>query len=189
MTRLLDGIRTDHRNFVRLLKLLERETGHLADGTFTNLPLMTDLMQYFVNYPDIHHHPIEDRIFAMLRERDPNVADTIDEIHAEHTSMGEASERIRDQVVAIGGAGVVSRERLVDELREFIELYRSHMNREEAELLGVAEAQLDTAAWRSIEKDFAGSVDPVFGESVDGHYAALYQAILAEAGSEQAKPG
>lgn len=181
MTQALDRIQADHRNATRLLKLLERETDRLAAGEFTDYPLLSDIMHYIVNHSDLYHHPLEDEMFAILKRKNPNMADSVDECHGEHERMAQDSEALLDRVTEIQGNAVFPRDEVVSQIRAFVELYRRHMQREEDELLPAIRDQLDNDDWRAIAAAIAVQDDPLFGKNRREEYQALYKVILAEA--------
>ncbi|MBI1732837.1 MAG: hemerythrin domain-containing protein [Gammaproteobacteria bacterium] len=182
MNSVINRIQQDHQNTERLLQLIERETAHLEHGDFTNVPLLSDIMHYFVNYPDLYHHPLEDQVFAVMKKRDPSSAAKVDQLYSEHVQMAEASEGLLERTMELQGNAVTPRGKLVQEFRDYVRQYRAHMNREEQELLPAAEKVLEAADWKSLEKQFATGADPLFGQILQRQYQSLYKVIMAEAG-------
>ena len=182
MNTVIDRIQQDHRNTEQLLKLMEQETDHLEAGDFTNLPLLFDIMHYFVNYPDLYHHPLEDQVFAVLKKKTPAVAGKVDQLYSEHVRMGEASESLLDLTTELQGDAVTPRKEVVRELRDYVRQYREHIDREERELLPAAAKALDANDWQVLEKQFATNTDPLFGRVLQRQYQTLYKVIMAEAG-------
>lgn len=182
MNTVIDRIHLDHRNTEQLLRLMDQETDHLETGDFTNLPLLSDIMHYFVNYPDLYHHPLEDQVFAVLKKKAPALAGKVDQLYSEHVQMGEASESLLELTTELQGNAVTPRDRVVRAFRDFVRQYREHLHREERELLPAAEKTLETSEWRLLEKQFATGTDPVFGKLLQRQYQALYKVIMAESG-------
>jgi len=182
MNTVIDRIHLDHRNTGQLLRIMEQETDHFDTGEFTNLPLLSDIMHYFVNYPDLYHHPLEDQVFALLKKKTPAFAARVDKLYSEHVSMGEASESLLELVTELQGNAVTPRTRVVQAFRDYLRQYREHMDREEKELLPAAEKALETADWSLLEKHYATNADPLFGKVLQRQYQSLYKVIMAEAG-------
>ena len=180
MSEAIARIYADHRNVASLLRLLEHESRQLEQGEFTDYKLISDIMNYFVNYPDIYHHPLEDAIFAVLKNKDPNVADDVDKISAEHMTMVRDSQKILDDVTRIMGGDVVQRDDIVRELQEYVERYWRHMSAEEQTLLQKAESELDDDDWNAVDADSVRHEDPLFGKALKDEYQTLFQNILAQ---------
>jgi hemerythrin-like domain-containing protein len=184
MPKAIDRIQSDHRNAAALLSLMEQETVKMEAGEHTDFRLLTDIMHYFANYPDVYHHPLEDRIFDVLCVKDPDRAADVERIRAEHATMARASEALYDLMTQLQGNAVFTRDEVVGELRKYTGCYRRHMQVEEDVLLPAAAAALDAADWAAIEKDSAADEDPLFGKAINDQYRTLYRVILAEAGTE-----
>jgi hemerythrin-like domain-containing protein len=182
MNSVIDRIHQDHRNTEQLLGLMERETGHLESGDYTNLPLLADIMHYFVNYPDMYHHPLEDQVFALLKKRAPTAAKKVDQMYGEHVQMGESSESLLERTTELQGNAVTPRDKVVQQFREYARRYHEHIHREEQDLLPAAMKALNPGDWQSLEKQFATNSDPLFGQVLQRQYQALYKVIMAEAG-------
>lgn len=178
----IDRILQDHRNSEQLLALVERETAQLEKGEFANMPLLADIMHYFVNYPDLYHHPLEDQLFAVMKKKSPAIAAKVDQVYSEHVQMGEAAEGLLERTTEMQGNAMTPREKVIGEFRDYVTLYRNHIRREEQELLPVAGRTLDVNDWGSLEKRFATSTDPLFGQMLQRQYQTLYEVIMAEAG-------
>jgi hemerythrin-like domain-containing protein len=182
MNTVIQRIHADHRNTERLLALVARETTHLEAGDYTNVPLLADIMHYFVNYPDLYHHPLEDQLFAVLKKKAPSASARVDQIYSEHVQMAEESEALLERTTELQGNAVTPRDKVVQEFRAFVERYRAHIEREEKELLPIAEQCLDAGDWQALEKQFATNADPLFGRILQRQYQTLYNVIMAEAG-------
>ena len=181
MSKLIENLHEDHKNIARLLQLLKDQLSHLQAGEFTDFPLLADIMHYFANYPDRHHHPCEDIIFEVLSEKDESAKYAIDRILDEHKKMLNASNRLYDEFNQLQGNAIFSREKLVNELGDYIEKYYQHMNKEENELLPLAEKVLSENDWAAISDKIGVQEDPLFGETLDKEYESLYRSIMSTA--------
>ena len=182
MNTVIDRIHLDHRNTEQLLRIIEQETDHFDTGDFTNLPLLSDVMHYFVNYPDQYHHPLEDQIFALLKKKSPAFAARVDKLYNEHVSMGEASESLLEMITELQGNAVLPRSQIVQAFRDYLRQYREHIDREDKEMMPAAEKALEANDWKQLEKQFATNADPLFGKILQRQYQSLYKVIMAEAG-------
>ena len=180
MSNVIDSLQQDHRNISRLLGLLEKQVDHFAAGEYTDFQIVTDIMHYFMNYPDVYHHPHEDIVFAALKSKNINVADLIDEISTEHQNMAKESADIYDAMKHIQGNAIYSREEIVTRLRDYIANYYSHINKEEDKLFALAKSTLEDEDWQKIDTEVTGTDDPLFGKIQDREYQDLYKMILSE---------
>ena len=180
VARVVDKLLQDHKNIITLLALMEKQVQHFVAGEYVDYQILSDIMHYFVNQPDVYHHPHEDIIFAALKLKDINVADLIEEISAEHDLMAKASSTINDELKLIQGNAIFSRQEIVRQLKDFIKRYHDHIIKEEQGLFALANSSLDAADWRRVEHEIEHNEDPLFGNTLRDEYQALYKAILSE---------
>ena len=180
MAKVIDDLLQDHKNIFILLNLLEKQTGHFVAGEYADYQILTDIMRYFINQPDVYHHPHEDIIFAALKRKNINVADLIDEITTEHQGMAAASAAIYDELKLIQGNAILPRNEIVHRLTDFISCYHAHISKEEKELFALARTTLDEADWRKVNDEINRNDDPLFGKTLDDEYKVLYKVIVAE---------
>lgn len=181
MSELIRRLRIDHGNFVRLLDVLEEELGRVTDEQGqVNYSLMQDIMVYMTHYPDQFHHPKEDLMFSRMAERDRALHTLIDGLAEEHLTLarkGSAFLRILQNVVD----GELVRRNAIESLgREYVETLRSHIETEEAQVLGIAETLLQEHDWAEIDSAMEHMEDPLFGPVVENDYHILYEHILQE---------
>ena len=139
----MNELRSDHRNMVQLLDLLDSETVRLLDSGEPDYDLVHDIMTYMSEYPDAVHHPKEDMIYRHIKSSHPDIDESLQLIETDHKALGEASSEIRRDIDAMGGDGAVSREALADSLRRYSESLRKHMYWEEKELFEIADTMDD----------------------------------------------
>jgi hemerythrin-like domain-containing protein len=59
---------------------------------------MSDILYYMIHYPDLFHHPREDVIFSRLMERDPSVAQGVEELARQHRVIAESGARLHENL-------------------------------------------------------------------------------------------
>ena len=74
MSELLPRLHEDHTNTLRLLTLIDRQAELMDGGGRPDWDIVQGVVDYFLTYPDLRHHPLEDQILARLRSRDPALA-------------------------------------------------------------------------------------------------------------------
>lgn len=179
MSTIIDTLHNDHKNIARLLGLLNKQVNIIEAGDNPDYRLMTNVMDYLVNYPDVHHHPHEDLVFDALKEKDINTADTIDEIVSEHQSMAVDSQTILDGLKQLQGNAILSRDEIVKKIRVYIQTYYAHMDKEEGELFSKARKLLTDEDWQTVQSEMKMIDDPLFGAILEEEYADLYKAIFS----------
>jgi hemerythrin-like domain-containing protein len=184
MLEIISNLRADHTNIAKLLQQLSAQAALLAKGEYINYQLLAEIMQYFINYPDIHHHPCEEQIFKLLRNHLPETGGTIDKITAEHNQIAKNGARILDDVKQIQGNAIFSRMDLSALLHAYIEAYKTHIETEERQLFQRAEQSLTPADWQEIVQAIKTCEDPLFGNALVGEYQSLYKSIMAQAVTE-----
>lgn len=142
-----------------------------------------DAIYYLTRFPDVTHHPLEDRIAERVRARDVLSTEFAEEIEAQHvTLMRQGRDLLRDLESAVREE-TMSPELLEVNIRLYAERLRHNMAVEELTLFPAALRQLDNEDWLEIEQSAAPTEpDPLFQGSVETRFAQLRQAIALEAG-------
>ena len=174
----LRALYDEHQSIAKLLKALERQGAVLREGGAVKLDVIARALQYFVHYPDLVHHPMEDLVYQRLIVRDPDIADRIDNIVAEHEAM-DARTRAFLALMELPKAGDLAWLAAVsDHLEDFIAAYWRHLKIEEGALFPRAHSKLTAADWADIEAAIDPRHDPLFGADVDRQYRELRGEIL-----------
>lgn len=173
----MNELRTDHRNMVQLLDLLDAETVRLADADEPDYDLVYDIMTYMSEYPDAVHHPKEDMIYRHLRTNHDDIEESLRHIETDHKALGMASHEIRRDIDAIAADGVVSREALAASLRKYSEDLRKHMYWEEKDLFELADTMDDDESWAELLKSYDEASDPLFGNQTERRFQKLFNGI------------
>jgi hemerythrin-like domain-containing protein len=189
MNKTLAQWHADHVNFARLLNLLEAQLDLFHAGRQPEYPLMLDIMYYMTHYPDALHHPKEDLVFALIRERAQNAAPQIDVLSAQHGLLKERGEELKRHFDDIVNGSIEPREGVEASAREYLNHFRRHMRIEETEVLPLASELLDDGDWSRIDAAIAHFEDPLFGSRTEERYAELRAQIARESGEERRARG
>jgi hemerythrin-like domain-containing protein len=175
----LEVLLEDHRNTSRLLDALERQIGIFAEAGTPDYDVIVGVAEYFLDYPDLCHHPKENVIAARLLAAHPVGAAAIANLAGEHTVAHERARRFRRTVRALLADSDIAREVVVDAARRFIAFERRHMQMEEETFFPIAERLLSPADWRAIEAELCEMTDPVFGAQVAQSFRTVSVRLLA----------
>lgn len=171
----------DHVNLSRVLEVLTLAVeGYDADDWYhPNMPLILDALEYIRTYPEVFHHPLEERSFDYLLQNklaDPAV---IKEIRAQHNELEEATERLQQQFDAIANDCVVPTEELKENFSEYLTLQMNHLQTENEKIFPVLE-KIDDRQWWDIASCMVLRQDPIFGDdSGREHFNTLAKTVIA----------
>jgi hemerythrin-like domain-containing protein len=182
MPRIIDRLQSEHRNLEQLVRLLDRQPSLLASVAAPNIALLVDTLYYLTRFPDVTHHPLEDRIVERLRDLDAQWAGLANEIEAQHGTLSrQGRDLLRDLESAVRQE-TMSPELVETNIRLYAERLRHNMAVEELALFPAAARLLDEEDWRTIEHS-AGPMepDPLFQTPVEARFAQLRQLIAGEA--------
>ena len=178
MTLSLEFIRDEHRNIAQVLKALDnlaRDNAELAKQA--NSDLFASMLYYLRVYPYAVHHPKEERhLFPAVAARDAGARAAVATLHKEHAEGYALLQRIETAAAEAGSEGELAR--LKGAIFAYVEHEYRHMEREEREILPVAEQVLAPEALLAIRRTFAVHADPVFSENIQAGFDALYRHII-----------
>jgi hemerythrin-like domain-containing protein len=181
----VERLLAEHRDLQRLVGLLERQPSLSADATAPNIGLLVDAMFYLTRFPDVTHHPLEDRITERLLARRALDAELGAEIEAQHARLArQGLDLLRDLEGALREESM-SHELAADNMRLYAERLRHNMAFEELTLFPAALRHLDEDDWRIIGPTaHADPPDPLFHSQVQARFLQLHEAIAQEAGCD-----
>jgi len=191
----LQRLHQDHVNLLRLMAVLERQLGFFDSGTRPDWDIVQGVIDYLLTYPDLRHHPLEDRILKRIQIRHPAAAQPFAGLEAEHRELAAALRRIAAATAQLLQDAAMAREGYSHLLRDFLAQQRRHLRLEEAGLFPLAEQLLDENDWQEVGSQTPGLADPL-GDPADHRFQVLrWQLAHWEAAdretraNEEARPG
>ncbi len=173
MPSVLDKLHQDHVNLARCLDFLDGELAKLGGNTEPDFELMQDVMRYVTSYPDVYHHPWEDRIFARLRTHPKVDSSEIDSVLGEHEQLAMHGQRFLDALVALEADAILRTDTFVSLATNYTQLQRVHLDHEEGRLFKLADQLLSDADWAAIEAADERPTDPLFGAELKAEFARI----------------
>ena len=173
--------RADHRNYARLLDLIEQQVDAFHAGKRPNYELLHSIVYYLRHYPDRFHHPREDVAFARLVKRDPQLQLEIARRIQEHVVIAAAGEELLKCVNEIIAGGVIGRAMLEAAAATYLVYYRHHLATEERHVIPRAVELLTPADWAAVAA-IPIEPDPLFGDDSDARYGELREQIAGWSG-------
>lgn len=178
MSEIIDKLEQEHANIEKLLDVLEGELSAFAKAEPVYYELILDIIDYFLDYPDLAHHPKEDLIYQKLRERDPKVAAQVGDLEAEHQNVGTLTREFAQTVRAVLLDTEISREDVVRAAKSFIDFQRRHLEMERTTFFPAALGALNEADWVAIDAAAQDRPDPLFNGVAAQRYERLYRDIM-----------
>jgi hemerythrin-like domain-containing protein len=180
MKDVMRGLYQDHVHLAEIANIARQELEALEAGEEAEYSLLEDVMRYVTGYPDMHHHPTEDIVFAQLKVRFPDAGKHVDRILSEHAHLLERSRRFLEAIQAVEEGTIMRRDEFVHRGQAYLRLLGEHMRVEESRLFPMAQKHLSDADWAEIGGRVKQQADPVFGASVDEDYRQLWQRIQSQ---------
>jgi hemerythrin-like domain-containing protein len=178
MAEAIRVLRQEHANMASLVKSLDWQLGEFERGGKPDYDIIRSIIDYFMSFPNLFHHPKEDLVFARLTVRAPHIAEKIGDLRREHEALGARSREFAAGIKAVLDEAQVPRESLIRWAKAFIDLQWKHMHMEENDFFPAALECLTTDDWREVEAQMTTPDDPLFGEHVGERFEALRKKIL-----------
>jgi hemerythrin-like domain-containing protein len=178
MSEVIHVIQKEHANMAALVKALEKQLTDFERGITPDYDVIRGVLNYFLSFPDIYHHPKEDLVFQRLREVAPDRAADLGDLRRDHEELDGRTREFAEGITAVLDEAQVPREAVLRWGKAFIELQREHMMMEESRFLPLAEESLSDDDWKALEAVMTNQEDPLFGENVGEQFETLRKNIL-----------
>ncbi|MBB5047390.1 hemerythrin-like domain-containing protein [Rhodopseudomonas rhenobacensis] len=178
MSKMIEILQEEHRNISRLLNVLEQELKVFDRRERPDYEIFQAIIQYFQEFPDRCHHPKEDVVFEILKQRSPAVTAAVGDIQSDHRLEAERLRRFSQMVDDILADQEIPRQTVHIAAEDFIDHQRRHMAKEENLLFPAALDTLTPADWAKIDARVDDRKDPMFDGAVESRFQNLYSTIL-----------
>ncbi|MEJ2115012.1 MAG: hemerythrin domain-containing protein [Gammaproteobacteria bacterium] len=178
MENIINKLQNDHKNFVKVLRFLERQYQLLEDCDRSDLSSTLDAIKYMKEYPDYIHHPLENVVFKYYLEHYEGAHEKIIDLLREHEELPVLTNKLIEMLQGILSDVPQKREELCADLNNYISILKEHLNEEEAHIFPIINSKLGENDWKNIDTELAYVEDPMFGEKVEKAYRGLVQHIV-----------
>ena len=181
MAKIIDTLRHEHKAIAEILDVLEREIGtltHEQKNRRADYGLAWSIIDYFLNFPDLVHHPKEECILRKMQEVNPRGAEPVGDLSAGHVQLSNELEALAAALKQAMDDGAAPRPELIDRARAFIQHQRQHLAGEERLFFPLAEDLLSPADWAQVDHTFTARLDPLVGGESAERFEAQYRHIL-----------
>jgi hemerythrin-like domain-containing protein len=172
-------IADEHRSMAAVLRAAEFVVDKaVSTGNPPDFKLLRAMLYYLREYPERLHHPNEDQVlFAHIRARTREADAAIAQLEEEHQ---RGDDMLQSLTIALDRweAGAADGRLFAEVLSGYARFYWAHMEKEEKEVLPVAERSLTTTDWREIYDAFESNRDPMFGGDIANDFRDLFSRIM-----------
>ncbi len=187
MKNIIREIRKEHANMARLLDLLDSQVQIFEGAGRPDYKVIQEIVHFFLDFPDLCHHPKEDILAQMLLSKAPSRAVQLRGLAQKHEELGSLTRKVAKAVDQVLGEAELPRARIVQIVREFINSQRHHMEMEEEYFLPLADELLSRSDLDVLESEIFQTEDPLFGPETAKRFENLRDAIF-EAELESSTP-
>ncbi len=165
----------EHKYIGVLMKVLAEQLENISSKGTADFDLMFDIMHYMREFPDRFHHPREEVLFLLLKEKDSSLTPTIKNLLNHHEHFGDRGDLILDALNDIIHKFTISKkDALQDLFEDYISVLETHIELEETEILCRAIDLLDESDWQQLKHRTTVVEDPIFGHQVHQRYRRIY---------------
>ncbi len=171
-------LRHEHARFGRVLALIGRRARIWVDTPDTATEqLLTEAVDYVVNFQNRYHHPREDRMFERIARRSTVHEAALAVLRRDHDESHRAGQGLLRQLRLLerGPGSRAHRSALARRLENFAQGMRGHIRREDELMYSSARTVLDAADWCILARSGPTPPDPLL--TVPGATASPYPAL------------
>ena len=183
MASIVGSLRQDHINSTILLDVLEQQLGIFGRAEVPDYEMMQGVMEYFLDYPDLYHHPTEDLILSKMETRSWTAKDGFPDLRHEHQELAAMTRGFSTAIQDILQEAEIPREAFQQRARKFLDFYRSHIRKEEEIFFPAALKVLTKDDCAEISEVWEIQDDPIFRPKSHGRLETLREGILAWSGA------
>jgi len=155
MAEILDSLSTDHAVMAGVLNLLAAEINKDDADSEPDFQVIARILDYFLSFPDLCHHPKEDLIFRKLEERDAEAAKRVGDLVAEHNKLAGIVHKLAFTATRKAlGEDEPDSAWFISMARNLLAAHLSHIEMEDAYFFPVALEVLTDGDWAEIEGQF-----------------------------------
>lgn len=180
MDKAIRIIHDEHRSIAAVLSGLKSLAKTAQDpGVRPDFAVFRAMIYYIDAFPERMHHPKEDEhLFARLLLRMPEARALVDGLQAEHVQGRHLVRDLEQTLLEFEETWPKGREKFGAAVEAYVEFHWQHMNKEEKELIPLAQRSLTAGDWDAIESAFAGNADPI-ADLREKDFVSLFQRIVS----------
>jgi len=173
-------IQDEHRSLAAVIQAAEfLVRKYTRESKAPDFKLLHAMLYYVREFPERRHHPKEDKVlFANLKARTSEADAVIADLEQEHARGGQMLNALTVALSNWEAGAVQGAKGFEAELNRFADFYWRHMEKEEKQVLPVAERIFTDQDWKEVEAAFAANADPMLGKSTADEFRDLFSRIV-----------
>jgi hemerythrin-like domain-containing protein len=176
MNNVLQSLLIEHEHIRKMLVCFDGQLAVFERAGQPDYDILSDSLAYCKDYLDVWHHPREDRLLELLRQRDAGKAGSLAELDDQHKGLARSTMQVVRVFKDVAERGAVRlREDLLRSGRELSSAYRHHLAWEEAHFFPALDRALEPGDWEVAQSD--ASKGEAAAHAVRERYTALFRAI------------
>jgi len=154
VNNIVESLKDDHRYMVKLLYQLEQQIKSMSGltGQALNLDLLLEIVDYIKQYPEICHHPIEEKMFEMIKQKPMGFTDIalIEKVIDEHVMLDALAELLE---IKIGEClvGRCSQASLLRTGKMFLQQQLKHIDCEQSYIFPLCKQHFEEDDWHQLQ--------------------------------------
>ncbi|MGI9319568.1 MAG: hemerythrin domain-containing protein [bacterium] len=173
-------IKNEHRSLGAVLYCLKQLVSAVDGGKQPDFRVFHGLLMYIDRFLDRYHHPKENKyLFPAVLNRNPDLAATIELLGKQHREGEQMFIKVLKALSAYEYHGQPAFEEFKQAVSEYTTFEFEHAQKEESEILPVAESTLSKEDWQLIDAAFLDHHDPMFGDKPTAEFSALHRQIVS----------
>ncbi len=187
MNQIISRLLEEHRNLEKLIGLLDSFSIRQNSPGFRDMALLVDAFSYLTSFPDVRHHPVEDRITDRMHARNLLSPELKEEIGRQHRVLAKQGADLMRDLESAAREESTTWPAVALSARLYAERLRHNMAVEEMALFPLAETGLSKADWDDVSALsllMQAPVDPLFVSQTEKRFADLRKVIAEEAGCD-----
>ncbi|RAS69319.1 hemerythrin-like domain-containing protein [Vibrio diazotrophicus] len=174
---MIERIRREHGYMTRLLAILRGKLQLLKDEKPINYSLVKEIVDYLSRHSESVHHPKEDILYRHYIQH-YGEHEEVSDLEKEHALLSKSTHEFLNTVEMILNDAVVPQDVFMEQLEQFINSQRQHLEMEEQTVLPLINRTFSVADWQQVESEWnCNEEDPVFGSTIAERYAQLARRV------------
>ena len=173
-------IQDEHRSLAAVIQAAEfLVRKYDRESKAPDFKLLHAMLYYVREFPERRHHPKEDKVlFAKLKARTSEADAVITNLEQEHARGGQMLNALTVALSNWEAGAAQGAKGFEAELSHFADFYWRHMEKEEKQVLPVAERIFTDQDWKEVEAAFAANADPMLGKNTGDEFRDLFSRIV-----------
>ena len=162
MNRLLKQLIKDHQQIEEILDELEKEVQLCEQDCdkAAELSLILAGLEYIRNYPEIYHHPLEDRLMQQLMQKNigSGLQQCLTNLLSQHSMLEQQTALLEEGFFSMANGQQVDEAALFSRFNSYCDLQREHLHIENNVLLPAIEHELRPADIAEVRQQYVSNI-------------------------------